>query len=170
MKDPKKGFTLIELLVVISIISLLSSIVLASLTEVRKKARDTKRVAEVQQIQTQLELYYNENGAYPIRNWTSSNDSGSWSTFSQTLNLELPVDPVNSGTAQSALAGNYTYSYYGSSSSSFGCQGQWYMFVYRLETDANLASPGIITCNGTNFNYGGTRTVGSNVPDGLFTR
>jgi len=75
MKDPKKGFTLIELLVVISIISLLSSIVLASLTEVRKKARDTKRVAEVQQIQTQLELYYNENGAYPIRNWTSSNDS-----------------------------------------------------------------------------------------------
>lgn len=39
MKNCKKGFTLIELLVVISIISLLSSIVLASLNSAREKGR-----------------------------------------------------------------------------------------------------------------------------------
>ena len=167
MKDPKKGFTLIELLVVISIISLLSSIVLASLTEVRKKARDTKRVAEVQQIQTQLELYYNENGEYPIRGWSSSNDSVPWNTFGQTLGLELPVDPVNSGTSHATNSGTYTYSYYANN----GCRGQWYMLVYRLETDSNPDNVGVARCGtGAVYDYSGTRTVGSNVPEGFFSR
>jgi len=167
MKDPKKGFTLIELLVVISIISLLSSIVLASLTEVRKKARDTKRVAEVQQIQTQLELYYNENGEYPISSWRSSNNVSQWSAFSQALGVELPVDPVNSGTNNAVSSGNYTYSYYGGN----GCLGQWYMLVYRLETDSNPDNVGVARCGTVAvYDYSGTRTVGSNVPEGFFSR
>jgi len=62
----KKGFTLIELLVVISIISLLSSIVLASLNTARAKARDAARVASLKQVQNAIELYAsNHNGAYP---------------------------------------------------------------------------------------------------------
>ena len=60
----KQGFTLIELLVVISIIGLLSSVVLASLNSTRVKARDTKRVSEVRQLQTALQLYYDTNGSY----------------------------------------------------------------------------------------------------------
>jgi len=53
-----QAFTLIELLVVISIISLLSSIVLASLTEAKKKARDARRLQDMGQIQLALDLYY----------------------------------------------------------------------------------------------------------------
>jgi len=61
-----KAFTLIELLVVISIISLLSSIVLASLSEARMKARDARRMSTLDQIQIALELYASENsGNYP---------------------------------------------------------------------------------------------------------
>lgn len=61
----KKGFTLIELLVVISIIGVLSTIVLSSLNSARVKARDAKRVSDIRQLQSALELYYSNNGQYP---------------------------------------------------------------------------------------------------------
>ncbi len=61
----KRGFTLIELLVVIAIIGVLSAVVLASLTTARQKARDSKRIAEVGQIQKALDLYYDINQTYP---------------------------------------------------------------------------------------------------------
>ena len=67
-----RGFTLIELLVVISIISLLSSVVLTSLNSARAKARDARRLADIQQIKLALELYYDDNGSYPVSdNWFS---------------------------------------------------------------------------------------------------
>lgn len=60
-----RGFTLIELLVSVAIISLLSSLVLASMNTARKGARDAQRLSSLREIQTALELYYNEHGAYP---------------------------------------------------------------------------------------------------------
>lgn len=59
------GFTLIELLVVIAIIGILASIVLASLTDVRKQARDSQRLSDMRQIRTAMELFYNANNRYP---------------------------------------------------------------------------------------------------------
>ena len=61
-----KGFTLIELLVVIAIIGLLSSIVLASLSTARAKARDAQRLSDLTQIRNALALYYSTNGSYPL--------------------------------------------------------------------------------------------------------
>lgn len=61
----KSGFTLIELLVVIAIIGLLSSVVFASLNSARGKARDAKRMQDLRQISTALQLYYDANGSYP---------------------------------------------------------------------------------------------------------
>ena len=65
MKINKKGFTLIELLVVISIIGLLSTISVVALNGARQKGRDAKRVGDIKQIQTALELYFNDNYVYP---------------------------------------------------------------------------------------------------------
>ena len=59
------GFTLIELLVVIAIIGLLATVVLIALTSARSKSRDAKRVADIHQISTGLELYFNECASYP---------------------------------------------------------------------------------------------------------
>jgi len=62
-----KGFTLIELLVVIAIIGVLASIIIASLNNSRKKARDTRRLTDIKQIQLALELYFDANSsAYPV--------------------------------------------------------------------------------------------------------
>lgn len=59
-----KGFTLIELLVVVAIISLLSSVVLASLKEAREKAKTKAYRQEVMQLVNALEMYYSKNGHY----------------------------------------------------------------------------------------------------------
>lgn len=62
----KKGFTLIELLVVISIIGLLSVLAVVALNTARSKSRDAKRVADIKQIQTALELYSGDRSGYPV--------------------------------------------------------------------------------------------------------
>ena len=61
----RQGFTLIELLVVIAIIGLLSTLAVVALGNARLKARDAKRLSDLKQLQTALELYYTDNNAYP---------------------------------------------------------------------------------------------------------
>ena len=61
----RKGFTLIELLVVIAIIGLLSTLAVVALSSARSKSRDAKRIADVKQVQTALELFYNDAQSYP---------------------------------------------------------------------------------------------------------
>lgn len=63
--SPSKGFTLLELLVVIGIIGLLASILVVNLTSARRRARDTKRIADIRNLQTAAEDYYGKNAKYP---------------------------------------------------------------------------------------------------------
>lgn len=83
MKNNNKGFTLIELLVVIAIIGLLSTLAVVSLNNARAKARDSKRVADVKQMQTALELFFNECDGYP----TFSNDGTDDVTYVNNANF-----------------------------------------------------------------------------------
>jgi prepilin-type N-terminal cleavage/methylation domain-containing protein len=102
----EKGFTLIELLVVIAIIGILSTIVLFSINTARARARDSARISNVKQVQNALEMYYSENGSYPISaggNWAGSGAdygtlgitgvNGYIPNLAPTYIAELPVDP-----------------------------------------------------------------------------
>ncbi len=70
----KKGFTLIELLVVIAIIGILAVVVLVSLSSVRPKARDARRLADLDSYRTAFEIYYEDHGFYPSQKGTGSED------------------------------------------------------------------------------------------------
>jgi prepilin-type N-terminal cleavage/methylation domain-containing protein len=65
IKQKKLGFTLIELLVVIAIIGLLATLSVVALNNARERSRDARRVSDIRQIQTALELYFNAHDAYP---------------------------------------------------------------------------------------------------------
>ncbi|HVY67669.1 MAG TPA: type II secretion system protein [Patescibacteria group bacterium] len=158
----QRGFTLIELLVVISIIGLMASVVLVSLNGARKKARDAKRLADIRQFQSALELYYADNNQYPASGgattpnniWSNSSDS-SWNALQTALSAyvsKLPKDPSENNNPAEWGGSGYHYSYF---SYGYGCPQQWYMIVYQLET-ANGPDPGVTTCDGTFFQYGGS--------------
>ena len=112
----KKGFTLIELLVVIAIIGLLSTLAVVALGSARTKARDSKRLADLKQLQTALELYYTDNNAYPPApsprllgdaNNACLNASGFAATGCSSPYMgQVPTDPKS---------GNYTYTIVSSS-------------------------------------------------------
>lgn len=63
--NKQKGFTLIELLVVIAIIGVLASVVLFALNNAKAKGRDAKRISDIRQVATSLELYNNDYFGYP---------------------------------------------------------------------------------------------------------
>jgi len=104
----KRGFTLIELLVVIAIIGILASVVLASLDSVRETARDTKRIAELKQLQVAIAMYRNQNGHYPREsegaNGLVGEGSGLDTMLSPFMNT-VPHDPSGPGSS----AYNYYY-------------------------------------------------------------
>lgn len=115
------GFTLVELLVVISIIGFLSSVVFAGLQTARIRARDAKRVSDINQIEKALILYADAHGVFPLEvcadRSTGSDDCGcpacgiagsctatNWCTTSgiktglvdaDRFLPSLPIDPIN---------------------------------------------------------------------------
>lgn len=60
-----KGFTLMEILIAMAILGIISSIGFASFTLAIKKARDSERKSDLQQVSKALEAYYSDFGVYP---------------------------------------------------------------------------------------------------------
>lgn len=84
-----RGFTLVELLVVIAIISILATLLLLQLGVARAKARDAKRIADVNQVRSGLELYFDDNGSYLGTNVMTA--------LEPTYLINVPQDPLAAG-------------------------------------------------------------------------
>jgi len=113
----KKGFTLIELLIVVSIIGLLSTLAVVALGSARVKARDSKRLADLKQLQTALELYYTDQNSYPTGTSLSLgagsaaclNSSGFTTTgCASPYMASVPTDPQGSSYTYTMASSSYT--------------------------------------------------------------
>ncbi|MFA4942478.1 MAG: FISUMP domain-containing protein [Patescibacteria group bacterium] len=91
MKKNKKGFTLIELLVVLGVIGIIMTLSVISFRETRTNTRDMKRISDIKQIQSALELYRTNEGSYPTEIASGQNIESASTTY---LN-NLPTNPTS---------------------------------------------------------------------------
>lgn len=131
IKTARKGFTLIELLVVIAIIGVLASVVLASLNTARRKSRDTRRVADIKQIQLALEMEFDKATSYPAALSTLVTDG---------FIPSVPQDPILTRVCGAAVAPNYCYAVSGTS---------YYHLGANLEESTGTALQSDKDCNST---------------------
>jgi len=152
-KNKNQGFTLIELMVVISIISLTTSIVLTTVSDAQARARDVQRINMMDQMTLALELYFDDNGAYPDADPSASgygkeihSNQNTWRTSNLHNALvgggyiaELPVDPQNIG--GEPWTGGYTLTYSTYTVGGSPTLGSAYDLTIRLERPNAIACP-----------------------------
>lgn len=155
----KSGFTIVELLIVIVVIGILAALVLNSFSQAQAKARDSKRMTDLQALRKYAAAYAAENGESP------KSSQGCWAARSYLVGGEcedfanfgditkymgsngLPKDPKNDST--------YFYMYYKGqkvNATGDGATGGTladFVLVARLET----SNKPLFTFNGSQFNY-----------------
>ena len=96
------GFTIVELLIAIVIIGVLASLVVVAFNGAQQRARDNIRIHDLKQLQKLVNLYYADNGVYPLPArgsglWTGHCPSyGDYNTYIIGLSsyqATLPKDP-----------------------------------------------------------------------------
>ena len=61
----KRSFTLIELLMVIAIIGIIATFITVSVRSAQSRARDAKRVSDLEALNTAIQMYYRATGHFP---------------------------------------------------------------------------------------------------------
>lgn len=148
MNTKKKGFTLIELLVVIVIIGILATLAIVALQQARKNARDAKRIADVRQMQTALELFFNDNQYYPegIDDHTSGKIATGSSVYMEIL--PTPPSPNDSAACSTYDTEEYTYAGTGTPVGGVGYGSYGIDFCLGGQTGGMTAGPKCATPGG----------------------
>lgn len=111
MSNKKKAFTLIELLVVIAIIGILATVSVIALQNARAKSRDAKRAGDMKQIQTALELFFNDKNRYPTADEFNSGSIFSTSTSGTSTYMQVvPSAPTPVDGNCTSIQNTFSYS------------------------------------------------------------
>jgi general secretion pathway protein G len=103
MKKSIKGFTIVELLIVIVVIGILAAITIVAYNGVQARANDTRRASSVKTIAGLLEIFYQDNGRYPV--YSTELSSSTWAA------TNIPaLNSANLLTAPGSSATTYPYS------------------------------------------------------------
>lgn len=121
----KRGFSLIELLVVMAIIALLATAIIAGVTLIQTKSRDTRRIEDMRQISEALELYHATNYQFP-KAVTETIIDGTTDILTTTL---VPTGNIPA-ISTDPLYPDYAYRYQTNS------LGTTYTLMFCLETDS----------------------------------
>lgn len=90
----KSGYTLLELLVVIAVIAIIATVGIVSFSGTQKKARDTRRKADIDAITDALEQYYALCGSvYPTPDVSGTKVPTSIVCGTQNIMTTVPTDP-----------------------------------------------------------------------------
>lgn len=122
---------MVELLVVIAIIGVLATLLLLQLGVARQRARDVRRIADVNQLRTASELYYDDNGGYPE---AATYDQALQPLFVPKYLVNWPQDPLNSTPFK------YHYAYNGSPSRHYQVWAELEGWTQALASDADINS------------------------------
>jgi prepilin-type N-terminal cleavage/methylation domain-containing protein len=102
--NKKTGFTLFELLVSISIIAILTALATISYGAMQVKARDARRVQDMQSIQKAEEQYYMIHSAvYDLGQFATGRQ---WTDLSGNVIFVFPSDPKGSAAGWTDYSGN----------------------------------------------------------------
>jgi len=131
IRSDNSGFSITELMVATSIIGLIATMASANFDNALQSARDAQRKANIHQVQTALNIYYDDRGKYPVTLSDLPTTDG-WLVMKSDLENndpkpympEVPHDPTNSGI--------YTFKYWS--------DGQTFKITYDTE-DTKDASP-----------------------------
>jgi general secretion pathway protein G len=146
----RQGFTLIEILIVVAIIAILASVVLVGLGPTQQAGRDARRLSDLRQTQTGLELYYSKCGYYPgTAACGASTAQTTWATMSASLTgtsigvNSVPNDPKSGATYYyTSFSGGSTYTIGAVMENANGSEFTGYNPPANLPTGmANCASP-----------------------------
>ena len=109
LKNRSRGFTIVELLIVIVVIAILATLVIVTFTGIQQKARDSQRQTDINAVDSHVEAFYAQYGAYPT---VTQIQNSAWRTkYMKGLDPDALLAP-NSSTAIDATAstnGKYQY-------------------------------------------------------------
>lgn len=147
-----RGFTLIELLIVITIIGILAIALVPRIVGGPARSRDVKRTADLKNIATALEIYFNDNGGYPSDGNVPSEDcvgSGGWLDQAIMKYLEggkVPTDP-GSGKPLTCAQGQYFYRALQADSTNPSSTGNGGAYILVADMEVDTANSEDNYCN-----------------------
>lgn len=118
------GFTILELLTVLAVVGLALWIFFVTVTNARTASRDATRLAELGEITKALNIYYSNNGRFPIST-TQTTITGT-DEFSRALQGDLAIKEM----PRDPLYPEYSYTYISSA------DGTDYLLTFCLETNS----------------------------------